>query len=309
MMATMDSYRSILEPSESRFPLDLEQRNPKIRKLFHASLANQWNPANAIDWNSLDVGALTPEQRLAVRTRWSRRAWGEYGAISESPALQIRFCHDRLDPDARLYFSIRSQEESRHAEISYLLAEKFGGYIDAPEVDYENSVSTHGVRRLALDAQTSVECTVAALVCSAEQIIFNIFAHIAHITTHPAIRQAYRLILRDEVRHCAFGWYFVASRLPLLGSAQRDRIRDAVVTMIEEVELNGYQLAWLAPESEASRAQVDSDRILWQAGLGASVEELEKPVFISSLRDIRHRMKSEWDILLPAFFHPKTGTI
>ena len=309
MTVTADSYRSILEQPESRFPLDLGQRNSKIRKLFHASLASQWNPVTAIDWDKLDVSACTPEQKLAVRTRWSRRAWGEYGAIAESPALQIRFCHDQLDPDARLYFSIRSQEESRHAEISYLLAEKFGGYIDAPAPDYENSVSTHGVRRLALDAETAVECTVAALVCSAEQIIFNIFAHIAQITTHPAIRQAYRLILRDEVRHCAFGWYFVAGRLPMLGAAQRDRIRDAVVTMIEEVELNGYQLAWLAPDSEASRAQIECDRVLWQAGLGASTEELEKPVFISSLRDIRDRMKREWDIQLPAFHHPKTGTI
>lgn len=309
MNAMTDAYRSILEQPESRFPLELGQRNPRIRKLFHASLTGQWNPLTAIDWDSLDVSAYTPEQRLALRTRWSRRAWGEYGAISESPALQIRFCHDRLDPDACLYFSIRSQEESRHAEISYLLAEKFGGYIDAPAVDYENSVSTHGVRRLALDADIPVECTVAALVCSAEQIIFNVFAHIAQITTQPAIRQTYRLILRDEVRHCAFGWYFVAGRLPHLGPAQRNQLRDAVVTMIEKVELNGYQLAWLAPDSEASRAQIESDRILWQAGLGASIEELEKPVFIASLREIRDRMKIEWDIQLPKFHHPRTGTI
>lgn len=63
-------------------------------------------------------------------------------------------------------FSVRSQEEARHAEeFSYRLADKFGGYIDAPESDYEDSVSTHGVRRLALDADVPVECTVAALVC------------------------------------------------------------------------------------------------------------------------------------------------
>lgn len=308
-MTTSDTYQTILEQPESRFPLKLAQSNPNIRKLFHTSLTSQWNPATAIDWDSLDVSAYSPEQRLAVRTRWSRRAWGEYGAISESPALQIRFCHDRTDSDASLYFSIRSQEESRHAEISYLLAEQFGGYIDAPAVDYESSVSTHGIRRLALDADVPVECTVAALVCSAEQIVFNVFAHIVHITTQPAIRQAYRLILRDEVRHCAFGWYFVAGRLPHLSTEQRKQLRDAVVTMMEKVELKGYQLAWLAPDSEASRAQIESDRILWQGGLGASIEELEKPVFISSVRAIRDRMKREWGIQLPNFYHPKTGTI
>ncbi len=309
MTPTTNSYRSILDQPESRFPLDLGPRNPKIRKLFHASLATQWNPVTALDWDSIDVSAYSAEQRQAIRTRWSRRVWGEYGAISESPALQIRFCHDRLDPDSRLYFSIRSQEESRHAEISYLLAEKFGGYIDAPASDYQDSVSTHGIRRLALDAEKSVESTIAALVCSAEQVIFNVFKHIAEITTDSAIRLAYQLILRDEARHCAFGWYFVADRLPHLTPAQRDQVRDAVVTMIEKVELNGYQLAWLAPDSDASRAQIECDRILWQAGLGASTEELEKPVLISSIRDIRDRMKREWDIQLPVFHHPKTGEI
>ena len=309
MTDIMKPYRSILDYPEVRFPLDLGERNPKIRRLFHASLASQWNPATAIDWDGLDVGACTPEQRLAVRMRWSRRAWGEYGAISESPALQIRFCHDRLDPDARLYFSVRSQEEARHAELSYRLADKFGGYIDAPESDYEDSVSTHGVRRLALDADVPVECTVAALVCSAEQIIFNVFKHIAQITTNPAIRRAYQLILRDEARHCAFGWDFIAGRLPHLTASQRDQVRDAVVTMIEKVELNGYQLAWLAPDSNASRAQIECDRTLWQAGLGASTEELEKPVFVASLRGIRSRMKEEWGIELPSFHHPRTGKI
>ena len=29
---------------------------------------------------------------------WSRRTWSEYGAISESPALQIRFCQQREAP-------------------------------------------------------------------------------------------------------------------------------------------------------------------------------------------------------------------
>ena len=91
--------------------------------------------------------------------------------------------------------------------------------------------------------------------------------------------------------------------------ASADSVKMAVATMIEEVELNGYQLAWLAPESEASRAQIACDRILWQAGLGASIEELEAPVFIASLREIRDRMKREWNIQLPTFHHRKTGEI
>lgn len=309
MSAANETFSSILAQPAPLFPLELGRRNPEIGKLFAASLTSQWNPATIIDWDGLDLQAFTTEQRQALRVRWSRRAWGEYGAIAESPALQIRFCHDRLDADTRLYFSVRTQEESRHAEISYRLAEKFGGYIDAPAEEYRGSVSTHGIRRLALDADVPVESTIAALVCSAEQIILENFMHVAKLTTQPDIHRVYQLILRDEARHCAFGWYFMANRLPQLSAAQKERVREAVVTMIEQVELNGYQLAWLAPENAASRAQIEGDRILWSAGLGASTEELEKPVFIASLRRIRDRMDSEWGIRLPKFFHPKTGEI
>ncbi|OGA39857.1 MAG: hypothetical protein A3G26_11915 [Betaproteobacteria bacterium RIFCSPLOWO2_12_FULL_65_110] len=309
MSVANETFNSILAQPESCFPLELGKRNRNIGKLLRASLTAQWNPATIIDWDGLDLKPFTDEQRQALRVRWSRRAWGEYGAIAESPALQIRFCHDRLDADTRLYFAVRTQEESRHAEISYRLAEKFGGYIDAPAEEYLGSVSTHGIRRLALDVDVPVESTIAALVCSAEQVILENFMHVLKLTTQPDIRRVYQLILRDEARHCAFGWYFMAGRLPLLTPAQRGQVRDAVVTMIEKVELNGYQLAWLAPDSNASRDQIEGDRILWQAGLGASVEELEKPVLISSLRAIRDRMKREWDIHLPVFHHPKTGQI
>jgi len=309
MSTASESFSNILTQPAPLFPLELGRRNPQIGKLFAASLASQWNPATIIDWDALDPQAFTAEQRQALRVRWSRRAWGEYGAIAESPALQIRFCHDRLDADTRLYFSVRTQEESRHAEISYRLAEKFGGYIDAPEEDYRGSVSSHGIRRLALDADVPVESTIAALVCSAEQIILENFMHVAQLTTQPDIRRVYQLILRDEARHCAFGWYFMANRLPQLTPAQKERVRETVITMIEQVELNGYQLAWLAPESAASRVQLEGDRILWRSGLGASTEELEKPVFIASLRHIRERMGNEWGIRLPKFYHPKTGEI
>ncbi|TRZ99946.1 MAG: hypothetical protein D4R84_01175 [Rhodocyclaceae bacterium] len=309
MSLANETFRSILAQPESCFPLELGKRNSEIGKLLRASLTTQWNPATIIDWDGMDLRPFTQEQRQALRVRWSRRAWGEYGAIAESPALQIRFCHERLDTDTRLYFAIRTQEESRHAEVSYRLAEKFGGFIDGPAEEYRGSVSTHGIRRQALDADFPVECTMAALVCSAEQIILENFMHVAKLTIQPDIHRVYQMILRDEARHCAFGWYFMASRIPQLNAAEKNRVGEAVATMIEQVELNGYQLAWLAPDSPASRAQIDSDRILWQGGLGASTEELEKPVFLASLRRIRDRMDSEWGILLPKFFHPKTGEI
>ncbi|VTU27589.1 hypothetical protein H4CHR_02029 [Variovorax sp. PBS-H4] len=298
--------RTILDVPESRFPLDLDVEIPRIRNLFHSATSSQWNPSSDIEWDALDITPFTPEQLYAARMYWSRRAWGEYGAISESPALQIRFCKENCPPDMRLFFTIRTQEESRHAEVCFRMAELLGGYIEQPDLsEFQGAVATHGVRKMALDPDVPLEGVIAALVCAAEEIAFDVFRHLIEITPNKVAQQVLKSIMRDEVRHCAFGWAFMSSRVPHLSKAQLRAVEDAVITMIEKVELNGYHSAWLSPDSAATRTEVEVDRLTWEAGLGATVEELEKPVFIASVARIRRQMAESWGLKLPMFRHPK----
>jgi len=146
---------------------------------------------------------------------------------------------------------------------------------------------------------------IAALVCAAEEIAFDVFRHLVEITPNPVARQVLKLIMRDEVRHCAFGWHYMAARVPQLSAPELERVREAVIVMIEKVELNGYHSAWLAPDTPASRVEVESDRVTWEAGLGATVEELEKPIFVESIRRVRGEMQTRWGLALPLFTHPK----
>lgn len=297
---------TILDVPESRFPLRLGIENKRIRELFHNATRQQWDPATDIEWAAVHPEQYSEEQRRAARMYWSRRAWGEYGAISESPALQIRFCQEKCVPDMALFFTIRSQEESRHAEVCYRMAEALGGYFEEPAAAvFQGSVATHGIRKMALDPKISLEGTIAALVCAAEEIAFDVFRHLIDITANPVARQVAKMILRDEVRHCAFGWAFLEQRMPQLTSQECEGIRQAVVTMIEKVELNGYHSSWLAPDSPSSRAEMEVDRITWEAGLGATTEELEKPIFLKSIADMRQRMKDAWGIDIPMFTHYK----
>ena len=229
------SAPTILDAPESRFPLELGERIPKIRDLFHVATRQQWNPATDIAWDELDASRYSDGERYAARMYWSRRAWGEYGAISESPALQIRFCQEKHAPDMRLFFAIRSQEEARHAEACYRMAEGLGGYFEEPaKTAFQGSVATHGVRKLALDPESPLECVIAALVCAAEEIAFDLFRHLVAITPNPVARQVLKLIMRDEVRHCAFGWHFMSSRAGKLSAEQMEQVRQAVIFMIEK---------------------------------------------------------------------------
>ena len=307
MTAAVAEQHTILDEANDIFPLDLDTRIPKIRELFHLATQKQWDPRTDIDWSAFDPSLYTEEQRFAARQYWSRRAWSEYGAISESPALQIRFCHDKCAPDLRLFFTIRSQEESRHSEVCYRMAELLGGYVEQPmHAGFQGSVATHGVRKMALDPNVSVEAILAALVCAAEEIAFDVFRHLVDITRDPVAKQICSLIMRDEVRHCAFGWRYLDHRIPQMTADEIKVVENAVITMIEKVELNGYHSPWLAPDNPASRSEMEVDRITWEAGLGATVEELEKPIFVDTVQRIRRQMQS-WGVNLPTFTHPKIG--
>ena len=118
----------------------------------------EWDPEMDIPWAELRPERYTEEQIMAARLHWSRRTWGEYGAISESPALLLRFCLENRLPDLRFFFTMRTQEEGRHAEASWLMAERLGGYFPQPQnPPTVSAVSTHGVRRMAFDPETSLE--------------------------------------------------------------------------------------------------------------------------------------------------------
>jgi ferritin-like protein len=301
--------QTLLDAPESRFPLTFNSDLPRIRELFHAATRNQWDPKKDVDWDQLKPDAYTDEQRSAARLYWSRRAWSEYGAISESPSLQLRFGLENRPSDMQLFFTIRSQEEARHAEVCHAMAEKLGGYIEKPVQQlFEGSVSTHGVRRATLNADVPLEGIIAALVCTAEEIAFDVFKHLDDVTRDPVAKQIVRFIMRDESRHCAFGWYFLEAICETLTPEQKKMIESSVITMVEKVELNGYHSSWLAPENPASNAEVEADRITYEAGLGSTIEEAEKPVFIATLQRIRSQMQP-LGIHLPSFSHPKLGVV
>ena len=49
---------------------------------------------------------------MAAQMYWSRRTWGEYGAISESPALLLRFALERRLPDLQFFFTMRTRRRA-----------------------------------------------------------------------------------------------------------------------------------------------------------------------------------------------------
>lgn len=310
---------SILDRPEVRFPLRLDEKIPRIRSLYRSAVRRQWDPAADIQWDMFDPSAYSGEQLMAGRLRWSKTAWGEYGAISESPALQIRFCQEKLPADMWHFFTLRTQEESRHAEAAFRMAETLGGYFKEPQgevaaagsstdKDIKTTLYSHGVRRMALDPKHSTEGIIASLVCVSEEVAFDQFKHLQDITRDPVAKQVITFINRDEARHCAFGWDFMEYRVPQMSRAELESVTASVEEFVDTIELQGYHHPWLKPDSAAAHAEVMAMRKTHEAGLGASTAELETPVLIDSIAKIRRRMK-DWGVDLKMFSHPKLGVL
>jgi len=136
-----------------------------------------------------------------------------------------------------------------------------------------------------------------------------VFKATVHKATNPAVRRLMELILRDEVRHIAFGWQCLDAWAPSFTPETVRNIEAAVTTMIENVEFRGYRNLWLAIEGgSATPAEIDADRISCEAGLGGNTPEDEMRVFPEFLKKIRKRM-APWSVAIPMFEHPRLGQV
>jgi hypothetical protein len=133
-----------------------------------------------------------------------------------------------------------------------------------------------------------------------------VFLELVREVRDPVAKQIFRLILRDEIRHCDFGWEYLAHRLPGLKPAEVEDCREAMISMIRDVELAGYRSAWLAEDPPAQEVEVD--RIVFDAGLGGVRDDWEGPIIVDSIRAIRNRAAT-LGIDLPPFHHHLLGEI
>ena len=189
------------------------------------------------------------------------------------------------------------------------MAERLGGYFPQPQnPPTASAVGTHGVRRMAFDADTALEAIFASLVCAAEEILIDVFRPPSP-ATNPAVRRLMELILRDEVRHIAFGWQCLDAWAPSFTPETVENIERATAQMIQNVEFNGYRNLWLAIEGGSATPARDRRRpVACEAGLGGTTPEDEMRIVPQFIKKIRARM-APWGVNLPLFDHPKLGKV
>ncbi len=140
----------------------------------------------------------------------------------------------------------------------------------------------------------------------AETVVYDVFVALIRELTDPVAKEIFRHIIRDEVRHCEFGWEYLALRRSALGPDVLDACRATMVSMIRDVELGGYRSPWL--RVDADPGAVDTERLVFEAGLGGTTAAFEGPVLVDSIRGVRDRAAA-LGIDLPVFRHHLLGEV
>lgn len=294
---------------EQRFPLKLSGEVPALRRLYEAGKQARWDPRRDVPWDALGAESLDPATRRAASATWRRRAWVEATALTETPALVVRFCMERgREAETRMLLTVRNTEEAWQVEACDMLARALAPAGHAPPArpgtDAYAALFNRGLHRTALDARTPLDAFMAVhalLEDGLEQALA--VAHLVN-TTNPAIASVLDRMVSAKARHAAFGWAYLQHRAPGWDAAVRRAIAAAVAAHLRDVELAGYHLPWLADNAGATEAAADARTAA--AGLGASAPEVEGAVLRAWVAEVRARLAT-LDVLLPGLDHPALG--
>ncbi|HYZ33401.1 MAG TPA: hypothetical protein VE684_14115, partial [Crenalkalicoccus sp.] len=276
---------------EQRFPLKLSEEVPALRRLYEESKRARWDPRRQVPWDALGAAAIARRERAAAAATWRRRAWVEATALTETPALVVRFCMEKgREAETRMFLTVRNTEEAWQVEACDMLARALAAPDGAkpparPGTEAYAALFNRRLHRAAFDARNDLDALVAVH-CLFEDGLEHRLAQ-AHraSTANPAIAAVLDRFVAAKARHASFGRLYLQHRAPGLDDAARGRIAAAIVQHVTEVEFAGYHLPWLAPNAAAAEAAADA--VTATAGLGAATPEAEAAALRAWLTELR----------------------
>jgi len=156
-----------------------------------------------------------------VRLEWLRRVEAEYRSAALTQHLVLWLIQMGVSPDLVLAGLRIVRDEMAHAALSHRVYVAAGGE-ELPRMDRETLELARGGGTLEKDvARACVE-----VFCLGETLAVRLFKDLRQRCQVPVARRALDRILRDEVRHRAFGWTLLGA---LLDSPAGPRVRSVIV--------------------------------------------------------------------------------
>lgn len=279
------------------YPVVAELQYDDIWQLCVQARELAWDPMKDIDWASLRAHAegLPQEVRDAGAEWWSLRAWMEHGATPYGAERYRDAVFEHLPFEVKQHVVNFIAEELRHHEASFRIAQALGEYQPTPRSDYFRMVipkfhDEKDERAMPFYAGMAVNTLF-------EQLSGELLTARYKNARHPAIKDACRLILRDEARHIAFGRILMRRFFETLTADQKRMLGAKFAKKLRGSLLNGVYAVVNLPEDERKRS-ARARQLAAEFGLGATFPDEEVQIIAEALGVIR-RDVAPYEVPIP----------
>ena len=192
-----------LVPVPNPYPVVSDVAYPEVWRLCEQARELAWDPAADIDYSDLRNADLPPEVRAAGAEWWSLRAWMEHGATPYGAERLREAIYLHQPFEIKQHITNFIAEEFRHHEASFRIADALGGYEPTPRADYFKQI----IPRFHDEKDEKAMSFFAGLSVNTlfEQLSGELLQARYENARFASIKEACRLVLRDEARHIQFG--------------------------------------------------------------------------------------------------------
>jgi len=283
-----------LVPIPNPYPVVATMAYPEVWDLCTAARDLAWDPAK-IDFSDVVNADLPPEVRAAGAEWWSLRAWMEHGATPYG-AERLRdaiYGHQPFEIKQHIVNFIA--EELRHHEASFRVAQALQQYQETPRSDYFQSI----IPKFHDEKDEKAMSFFAGLAVNTlfEQISGELLQARYENARFASIKEACRLILRDEARHIQFGRIVMRRFFGELSATDKQMLGAKVSKKLRGSLLSGVYAVVNLPADE--RARSGRNRALaTEYGLGATHPDEEVGILKRALDKIREDV-APWGVFIP----------
>lgn len=280
------------------YPIVAQMEYPDVWHLCTQARTLAWDPLQ-IDFADVRDADLPDAVRRAGAEWWSLRAWMEHGATPYGAERYREAVFTHQPFEIKQHIANFLSEELRHHEASFRISQAIGGkvstYEATPKADYFQMI----IPKFHDEKDEKAMSFFGGLAVNTlfEQLSGELLTARYENARFASIKEACKLILRDEARHVQFGRIvmrrFFAS-LPqdekvLLGQKVSKKLRGSLLTGV-------YSVINLPPEE---RRRAAGNRVLAaECGLGATHPDDEVAILKNALDKVREEVGA-YDVPIP----------
>lgn len=273
-----------LAPVPNPYPVVSELRYPEVWRLCEQARDLAWDPARDIDYSDLGLANLPAEARAAGAEWWSLRAWMEHGAAPYGAERLREAIFDHQPFEIKQHISNFIAEELRHHEVSFRIAQALGGYEPTPRADYFKLI----IPRFHDEKDEKAMSFFAGLSVNTlfEQLSGELLQARYENARFASIKEACRLVLRDEARHIQFGRILMRHFFNDLSDQEKAVIGAKFAKKLRGSLLNGVYAVVNLPDGERQRSGRNR-ALAAEHGLGATHPDDEIDIIRQGVDKIR----------------------